>query len=86
MRSHDQRVVRQIHEGTGKVLDSQREVGGWPKLADGAPPTDTDGDGLPDIWEQQHRFDPKDPLDGAADAKGNGDTNLEEYLNQSTPR
>ena len=41
---------------------------------------DSDGDGMPDAWEKQHGLNPDDPADGAADADGNGNTNLEEYL------
>lgn len=84
--SVDERIVRQVREGTGKILDSQREVGGWPRLASGPAPVDADGDGMPDAWEKQHGFDPKDARDGGGDANRDGYTNLEEYLNGTTPR
>ncbi len=84
--SVDQRVVRQIQEGSGKIINSQNEVGGWPVLAPGEPAKDADGDGMPDSWERKHGFDPRDPTDGATDSNGNGYTNLEEFLNDTDPR
>ena len=47
---------------------------------------DTDVDGLPDKWEVDHGFDPRDPADAAADANGNGVSNLDEFLNGNDPR
>jgi hypothetical protein len=43
--------------------------------------SDTDGDGIPRAWERQQGLNPDDPADGAADANGDGYTNLEDYLN-----
>ncbi len=82
----DARVVAQVRAGTGKIIDSQREVGGWPALATGTAPADRDGDGLPDVWERRHGFDPASAADGPADADGDGYTNLEEFLNGTAPR
>lgn len=77
----DTRIVEQVRTGTGKIVDSQREVGGWPALPSGRGPLDRDGDGLPDDWERQHGFNPASSGDGAEDADGDGYTNLEEFLN-----
>lgn len=82
----DARIVRQIREGTGRILNSQTEVGGWPALATGTAPADGDGDGMPDAWEAKHGLDPRTSADGAADADGDGYTNLEEFLNDTNPR
>jgi hypothetical protein len=76
----DARVVETVRSRNGGIIDSQREVGGWPALAAGSPWRDSDGDGLPDDWERRHRLDPGSPADANLDADGNGYTNLEEWL------
>lgn len=76
----DARVIESVQAGTGKVINSQREVGGWPQYASGKPYVDTDGDGMPDDWETQHGLNPRDPSEGAKDS-GDGYTNLEKFLN-----
>ena len=76
----DARVVAQVRSRSGKIIDSPAEVGGYPVLAAGAARTDTDADGLPDAWERARGLDPRDAADGAADADGDGWTNLEEWL------
>lgn len=42
---------------------------------------DTDGDGMPDIWETAHALDPSTASNNG-DYDNNGYTNLEEYLNE----
>ena len=77
----DARIVASVRAGTGRLIDSQTDVGGWPQLAAGKPWKDSDGDGMPDDWERAHRLDPHDAADGAADSNGDGYTNLEDWLN-----
>jgi hypothetical protein len=77
--SADARVVANVRAHSGRLIDSQAEVGGWPLLAEGAPPSDGDGDGMPDAWEARHGFDPA-VADGHGDRDGDGFTNLEDYL------
>jgi len=46
---------------------------------------DSDGDGMPDWWEQLHGLDPADPADAHYDADGDGLSNLAEYLAGTNP-
>ncbi len=41
--------------------------------------TDSDGDGMPDDWENTYGFDPLDPTDAGNDPDGDGLTNLNEF-------
>lgn len=77
----DVRVIADVRQRKGKLIDSPSEVGGWPKLQGAPAPVDTDHDGMPDAWEKAHGLNPNDPTDGAADPDGDGYTNLEAYLN-----
>ena len=77
----DARVVQTVRAGTGRLIDSQKDVGAWPVLAAGKPWKDSDGDGMPDQWERAHRLNPRNAADGAVDRNSDGYTNLEEWLN-----
>ena len=81
----DKRVTDDVRNRRGKLLDSQREVGGWPVLQSKPAPADTDRDGMPDTWEKAHGLNPNNPADRNADRNGDGYTNLEEYLNSLCP-
>ena len=84
----DERLIESILNKTGKVIDSQDEVGGWDRYpAIVRPPGfDTDQDGMPDAWEGKLDLNPDDPADGNQDRDNDGFTNLEEYLNGLTKR
>jgi hypothetical protein len=47
---------------------------------------DTDGDGMPDSWENTYGFDAGNPSDGTQDADSDGQTNLSEFLSGTDPR
>ena len=92
----DRRVIEEIRTGTAKfgatykgggkgIIDSQRDVGGWPELRSLPAPVDTDRDGVPDEWEQAHGLNPHDPTDGPRTTTPGGYTNLELYLNSLVP-
>lgn len=86
----DTRVIADVKAGTATfsgsktglpgIIDTQKDVGGWPLLAQTTPPVDTDGDGMPDDWEIANKLDPK-----TANANGRdlstGYDNIEVYLN-----
>jgi hypothetical protein len=76
----DQRVVGEVTDKGGLVIDSPRQVGGYPKLATGTPPRDSDHDGMPDSWEQQMGLNPNDPSDSSLSAEDESYTNIELYL------
>ncbi len=92
----DARIVKEVKDGTwsGKgsngssngIIDSQEDVGGWPAYQATAAQLDqvkdTDGDGMPDWFEDQAGLDKASAADGATvtlDKKGRY-TNLEMYL------
>jgi hypothetical protein len=79
--SVDARIVEEVEAGTGRIINDEEDVGGWPELKSAEPPKDGDRDGMPDEWEKRHGFDAEDPADRNGDADGDGYTNLEEYLN-----
>ncbi len=91
--SIDTRIIQEVISGTATyaedgaygsntgIIDSQSDVGGWPDLPSATAPTDTDGDGMPDVWETANGLDENDDSDGNDDADNDGYTNLEEYLN-----
>lgn len=81
----DARVIEQVRKGTGGLIDSQKQVGGWPILRSAAAPKDSDHDGMPDDWERRHRLQPT-VADAHRDADRDGYTNLEEFLNNTSPR
>lgn len=90
---HDERVLAEVRRGKAEfegsrtglpgLPDSQDDVGGWDDYPEVRRPAgwDSDEDGMPDTWEQQHGLDPRDPADGNGDLNGDGYTNLEKYLN-----
>jgi pectate lyase len=75
----DGRIVQSVRDGKGALIKSQADVGGWPQLKSKPAPADTDGDGMPDQWEQSHGLNPNDASDGAKAGEG-GYTNIEVYL------
>lgn len=82
----DARIVREVKTRSGHIIDSQRDVGGWPMLKTGTAPPDSDHDGMPDAWETQYGFNPRSEADAASDADGDGYTNIEEFLNGTNPK
>ena len=82
----DARIVAEVRERRGSIIDSQQQVGGWLDLKTETPPKDSDADGMPDEWERRHGLNPGDPSDANLDKDHDGYTNIEEYLNGTDPR
>lgn len=78
--SIDAAVVEGVRTRTGRQIDRQTDVGGWPELRSGVVPADSDGDGMPDAWERKRGLDPKRD-DSTGDRDRNGYTDVEDYLN-----
>lgn len=76
----DTRVLNDVKNRTGKLIDSPSDVGGYPELKSAEAPADTDHDGIPDAYETGHGLNPNDAKDGAA-ISSSGYSNLELYLN-----
>jgi pectate lyase len=76
----DQRIVNDVQHRTGRIIDSQEDVGGWPELASTPAPPDSDHDGMPDDWEEKNGLNKTDPEDRNHLAP-DGYTMLEKYLN-----
>lgn len=49
------------------------------------PTRDSDGDGMPDLWEYRHGLDYNNPADAVLDGDNDGLTNLQEYQYQTLP-
>lgn len=79
----DWRVINNVIKKTGRIIDSQDEVGGWPVYESGQYPKDSDNDGIPDSWELTHNLS----IYSGNDANNpdflapSGYTWLEEYIN-----
>ena len=77
----DLRVVQSVRDRSGGLINSQKDIGGWPELKSLPPFADGDQDGMPDHWERARSLNLAAD-DSAADADRDGYTNLEEYLNE----
>lgn len=76
----DARAVSQVRTNTGRVIDSQSQVGGWQPYPSKASLQDSDGDGLPDAWEDSHGTNKVFAADANEVRSDQGWTNLEIYL------
>ncbi len=77
----DQRLVDDVRQRRGRLINSQTEVGDWPVLQSRPAPLDSDGDGMPDAWETSQGLKPRDASDAAHVDPATGYTALERYLN-----
>ena len=75
--SLDTRIIEEVRNGTATygyngIIDTPSDVGGWPALATGPAPLDSDHDGMPDAWETRHQLNPGQASDGNTDSDGDG--------------
>lgn len=79
----DARLVSEVETyGTdGQLISDETAspMNGPGFIAGGTPPTDSDGDGIPDEWENANGLDPNDASDAMAIASS-GYANIEVYL------
>ena len=55
-------IINDVKNGTGKIIDSQSQVGGWSNLKSNIPLLDIDNDGMPDEWEIKYGLEPANNL------------------------
>ncbi|MFP6739454.1 MAG: pectate lyase, partial [Planctomycetota bacterium] len=88
----DDRIIEQVRSGGGRIIDSQKQVGGWPKLEVEFRTKqekewvswlrrDGDSDGMRTTWERAYELNPRSAADTAEDPDEDGYTNIEECLN-----
>lgn len=87
----DRRIVDETRKGTYTyegshgsslgMIDQPSDVGGWPVYKSEKPLADSDGDGIPDVWEKKYGLNPTDASDGSRYNLSKDYTNLEVYLN-----
>jgi len=46
----DARIVAEIKNGSGSIINSQADVGSWPELKSAPAPRDSGRDGLPQVF------------------------------------
>ena len=83
--SIDARIVEDVKQNTGSIIDDPSEVGGWLDIESGTPYQDSDRDGMADVFENLYGFKANDSSDNIQDADGDGYTNIEEFLNGTNP-
>lgn len=87
----DARYVREIagktytytgsNGSTNGLIDSQKDVGGYPEYKSKAKPKDRDNDGMPDMWEEAHGLNPDDASDAVENTIDSRYNNIEVYIN-----
>jgi pectate lyase len=87
----DQRIINDVKNGTGRIIDVQggyphgtpfeQTASAWPALRSAPAPLDSDGDGMPDNWEIKNGLDPKSN-DATGTRLHSFYTNIEVYINQ----
>ncbi|ETS72973.1 pectate lyase C [Pestalotiopsis fici W106-1] len=86
--SVDSRLVSEVQTwgATGELISDETAspMYGPGYIAGGSKPTDTDGDGIPDAWEQSNGLNYQDASD-AMEISSSGYANIEVYVNSLVP-
>lgn len=88
----DTRIVNETRTGTYSregsngssygFIDTQKDAEGWDEYVEvHSSEVDSDGDGMPDIWEEQNGLNPADKSDAVKYNLSKDYTNLEIYIN-----
>ncbi|HIG27364.1 MAG TPA: hypothetical protein EYQ50_06035 [Verrucomicrobiales bacterium] len=77
----DDRIINEVKTSTGKIPDSQDEIGGWSTLNSLPAPTDSDKDGMSDVWESANGLNSNSGSDRNDYDLDPNYTNLEVYIN-----
>ena len=80
----DSRIVQNVIDSTGILINDPSEVGGWTHLATGTPSDDKDHDGMPDDWETANGLNPDSSNANGRDIDSDYD-NIEVYINGLIP-
>ncbi len=85
----DEGILGDVISGTGNYQQPSTAAeasGGYAPIESVESYPDLDHDGMSDTWETRNLLDPHDPADGPVDYDFDGWTNLEEFLNGTSPR
>lgn len=77
----DDRIITEIKDKVSRRVDKTNQVGGWGTVRQGTAPKDSDGDGMPDWFEDAMGLNKNDKSDVNGDKDGDGYKNIEEYIN-----
>ena len=87
----DQRIVKDVQNRTGKLIDVQGNfphgtpyeltIKAWPVLTSRPAPADADQDGMPDEWERKNGLNASDASDAMTHTLHKHYTNIEMYIN-----
>ncbi|UKM66481.1 pectinesterase family protein [Flavobacteriaceae bacterium GSB9] len=85
----DTRIVQNTKSGKvsfkNGIIDSQKDVGGWPKLKHEMGKPDSDEDGIPDYWENKNGLNPN-VKDSDLNTIDQNYSNIEVYANSLIDR
>ena len=77
----DSRIVETVTARTGRIINSQEEVGGYITVRDSRAPPDHDNDGIPDVVERELGSNPL-AFDSNDRSTRSDPTHIERYLNR----